>query len=527
MLTNSEFRDANLDNAHLNGANLNNAHLCFVNLSNAELQNAKLNEANLSHSNLAGAILNSATLHNANLVGVQLNKVKLNNANLSGANLSRANLCEATLIATKLYGANLYSANLSKANITGVNLATSNLQNANLYSVYSTNINLTYANLKNANLENANLDGSDLQYSNFYCANLFGVNLQTVKALETNFSGATLTGACIENWNINSKTNFDNVICDYIYLKQNKQERRPSDPNRNFEPGEFAALVQKSVETVDLIFNNGIDWQSFLKSFQDIQVEGANGKLAIQAIERKTRGAFLVRVEVPPNADKASIEASFWARYNPLLEAKDKEIKLLSQQTEFYSSNSQSANFHHDWYERIWQLQQTSPNNGWGNWEVIGDVKKQNLYLFIEPLVASQYADDRIVLFTFQEKKNFKEEILYAEQSPITNKWSKWIPFAAPLPFSLSHAAPSSILSLAVEANIDGRLELFTLSKDGEVWHIWQKSPNDNWSAWQSLNKPSGTFPENVIVSRNDEGQLQIFIRDAKTGIWCRKGPAP
>ena len=116
---------------------------------------------------------------------------------------------------------------------------------------------------------------------------------------------------------------------------------------------------------------------------------------------------------------------------------------------------------------------------------------------------------------------------MYAEQSPLTNKWSKCIPFAAPLPFSLSHAAPSSILSLAVEANTDGRLELFTLSKNGEVWHIWQKSPNGNWSAWQSLNKPLGTFPENVIVSRNSEGQLQIFIRDAKKGIWYRKGPTP
>ena len=130
---------------------------------------------------------------------------------------------------------------------------------------------------------------------------------------------------------INSGTNLDDVICDCIYLRPNKRERRPSDPNRNFKPGEFAKLVQKALNTVDLIFSNGIDWQSFLQSFQDLQVEGANGELAIQAIERKTGGAFVVRVEVPPDANKAEIEESFWQKYRPILQAKDEQLALYGQ----------------------------------------------------------------------------------------------------------------------------------------------------------------------------------------------------
>ena len=45
---------------------------------------------------------------------------------------------------------------------------------------------------------------------------------------------------------------------------------------------------------------------------------------------------FMVRL-LRKRPNKETIEASFWYKYKPLLEAKDKEIKLLSEQKEFYS----------------------------------------------------------------------------------------------------------------------------------------------------------------------------------------------
>lgn len=242
-------------------------------------------------------------------------------ADFSNVNLYSANFKGAFLLEAQLRLANLESANLEWAKLRNIALEESILMNANLKEADCSESNFRDANLRGADLRGAILRETDIGRS---------------QCLGTNFSHAVLTGACIEDWNINSQTNLDNVVCDYVYLGRGQQERRPSDPTKNFELGEFAKLVQKSVETVDLIFLNGIDWQSFLQSFQDLQVEGANGQLAIQAIERKTGGAFVVRVEVPPYANKASLEASFWEKYNPLLEAKDREIKLLSQQTEFY-----------------------------------------------------------------------------------------------------------------------------------------------------------------------------------------------
>ena len=248
-------------------------------------------------------------------------------------------------------GTSFRRANLTDSNFSFAKLKSTDMRKANLTRVRWFKAQMlnrvrpgdTY--LKDAQIrqwvvgeeKDKNFDNKDLQGINLQGANLDNASFVDANLTDTDLSGATLTGACILNWNINSHTKLNDVICDYVYLDREERERRPSDPNKTFAPGDFANLVQKSLSTVDLIFSEGIDWQGFLDSFKKLQVEDGNGELVIQAIERKTNGAFVVRVEVPPDADKASIEESFWKKYNPLLEAKDKEIKLLSQQTEFYS----------------------------------------------------------------------------------------------------------------------------------------------------------------------------------------------
>ena len=118
-----------------------------------------------------------------------------------------------------------------------------------------------------------------------------------------------MTGACIQDWNINSETNLENVICDYVYLRQDQQERRPHDLNRNFEPGEFTKLFQKALETVDLVFLDGIDWKAFLLSLKELQNEYGQENVDVQGIEKRPGGTFVVRIDVPPEVNKAEIES--------------------------------------------------------------------------------------------------------------------------------------------------------------------------------------------------------------------------
>jgi len=193
------------------------------------------------------------------------------------------------------------------------------------------------ADLHSANLSDGNLNGMNL--SN---ANLSGADFTRTQALATNFTGATLTGACLEDWNTNSKTKLDGVICEYVYLKQNQQERRPS--SGSFKPREFTALFQKALETVDLIFADGIDWKAFFASFQELQAEYEDDNLSIQALEKKSGGAFIIRLEVLAGADKVAIESGFKERYEMQLQFQEKlyrvELQAKDREIEIYKQKS-------------------------------------------------------------------------------------------------------------------------------------------------------------------------------------------
>ncbi|WP_250565524.1 pentapeptide repeat-containing protein [Adonisia turfae] len=226
---------------------------------------------------------------------------------------------------SNLVGLNLHGFNLVEADFSGCNLEGADLSWANLKGVNLSDVNLNEVNLIGIDLSCANLSGLDFSRFDLSCASLREANLSRTQMLGTKFKETILTGACLENWNINSDTNFESVICDYVYLKADQQERRPREGN--FNPGEFASLFQKAVDTVDLIFKDGIDWQAFFQSFQDLRSRYADQDLSIQAIEKKRDGAFVVRVEVPPEVDKTVIESQAKELYAS-------EVKALEAQYE-------------------------------------------------------------------------------------------------------------------------------------------------------------------------------------------------
>lgn len=204
----------------------------------------------------------------------------LSEANLQDADLSRAKLVQTQLDGTDFTGATLTGAFIEDWNIT-----------------------ISKTNLSRSNLRKADLGK----------AHLFETNLTQTSLYDANLRGACLTGSCIKDWPINAFTNLDAIICDYIYLHQKQQERRPS--SGNFAPGEFAKLFQKFLETVDLIFRNGIDWDAFAYSFKKVEVENQGAQLDVQSIEKKGDGILVVRVAVAPDADKGKIHNQFIQSY--------------------------------------------------------------------------------------------------------------------------------------------------------------------------------------------------------------------
>jgi uncharacterized protein YjbI with pentapeptide repeats len=274
------------------------------------------------------------------LIQAFLRRANLSNANLRGANFSKVSLFEAQLIKTNLSQAHFNGATFRRADLTQANLSQAHLKAADFYDTRLIEVNLRKANLKGANLQEvdfrgaelsgANLSGANLSGANLSKADLSGANLSDAKlirtqALAANFEEATLTGACIEDWNINGETNLNCTTCLYIYLQEYQQDRRPHVGE--FAPGEFTQLFQEALETVDLIFRDGVNWKAFAYSFANTQIVHEDIPLGIQSIENKGDGTVLIKVGVTANTDKGKIYEDFWSNYKFVQEALEKQYQ--------------------------------------------------------------------------------------------------------------------------------------------------------------------------------------------------------
>ena len=201
-------------------------------------------------------------------------------------------------------------------------------------------LNLKGAYLAGADLAEADFTEADLSQATLAGATLERAILTKTQALGTDFRQTILTGATLEAWNIDSTTQLDGAICDFVYLLRHHQERRPS--SGTFAPGEFSKLFQEVLDTIDLIFQNGIDWKAFVQTLDQVQVQHEGANLAIQAIENKGDGVVVVKLHAGPNVDKETIHHSFMQRYQKALKAveqaykaelhaKDREIQIYRQ----------------------------------------------------------------------------------------------------------------------------------------------------------------------------------------------------
>jgi uncharacterized protein YjbI with pentapeptide repeats len=268
----------------------------------------------------------------------------IRNVNLSKLNLHGICLQDADLAKSDLYKTNLRQADLRRANFYKANLIESDLRGANLYQANLVHALLTNADLRGANLCEANLMAANLINVDLRGANLTKATLYLTIAPGADFTGAKMSGACIENWIIDEDTKLDRVECRYVYRKAPKHDRCPSDPSKNFAPGEFTKLFQKILNTIDLIFQDGINWQALSLSLEKLKIEAEGSELSIQAIENKRDGAFVVRVNAPSNVSKSMVETLLKKEYNLALKAIHEryqyQLQAKTEQMRFYQQQN-------------------------------------------------------------------------------------------------------------------------------------------------------------------------------------------
>jgi uncharacterized protein YjbI with pentapeptide repeats len=285
--------------------------------------------------------------------GTSFRKADLTDANFTSAMLKSTDFRGAILTRTRWYQAKkLDRARVDHSLLTKASVRDL-LVSGNGYKKSYEGESLRGANLAGANLNEANLQEADLNEATLQGANLEGANLTQIQAIATDFTGAYLTGACLEAWNIDSTTKLEQIDCRYVYLLQGQQERRPS--SGEFQAGEFTKLFQEVLNTVDLIFRNGVDWKAFAAAFNKIQVENEGTELAIRSIENKGDGVVVVKVSLPPDANKEKIDSNFTQNYELILnaieekyqaklDAKNEVIESYRQQLDDYRQRERQQN---------------------------------------------------------------------------------------------------------------------------------------------------------------------------------------
>ncbi|NER04604.1 MAG: CHAT domain-containing protein, partial [Okeania sp. SIO3C4] len=229
--------------------------------------------------------------------------------------------------------------------------------------------NLRGANLISADLSNANLKLADLGEASLKAANLNNANLTETLAIGTNFTTAQMSGTCLEAWNIDHSTILDNIESKYIYLLEepkpetDDRERRPS--SGYFQAGDFTKLFQEVLNTVDLIFRDGVNFKAFMSSFQQVQVENQGIPMEIQSIENKGDGVVVVKIDVPPETQKEKIHQQFTQFYDENLRALEEKYQQqlagIEKQISLYHRKNEETEYRMFFMNQILKTQ-TSAN---------------------------------------------------------------------------------------------------------------------------------------------------------------------
>jgi uncharacterized protein YjbI with pentapeptide repeats len=267
--------------------------------------------------------------------GTSFHGADLTDADFTGATLTSTDFRKANLTRTRFYEAKKLDFARVGDSILAKRAILNLLVTGNGRGKSYVGANLKGANLIGADLKEANLKDADITEATFQGACLEWANLTLTQAVGTDFTSAHMTGACVEAWNIESTTKLDSADCRFVYLLENPKsgtddkERRPS--SGEFQPGEFTKLFEEVLNTVDLIFRNGIDWKAFVNAFQQVQAENEDTELAIQSIENKGDGVVVVKLDVPLDADKEKIHSQFTENYQLALQAVEEKYKAVLQ----------------------------------------------------------------------------------------------------------------------------------------------------------------------------------------------------
>lgn len=283
---------------------------------------------------------------NLRLMGLTI--AALGGTTFSGADLTKANFAHTCLKNTSFADSQQRPTISTHARwhqaqkLDHARLGTSNLQDPRVRALLIT-LNGIDQNFSNADLCGVNLAGAQLHRINFRGANLNGAMLQgaelqgakltETQCIGTDFTATQLTGACLEAWHIDRTTILKDIDCRYVYLLEQPDargdyERRPHNPDKDFQSGDFEKFFKDTLDTVQILIRNGVNPESFKAALQSlVDIHPNFSADAIRGFERKGEDV-LVTLEVPEGVDKGKIERLWDEVYEARLQAATTRAEL-------------------------------------------------------------------------------------------------------------------------------------------------------------------------------------------------------
>jgi hypothetical protein len=115
----------------------------------------------------------------------------------------------------------------------------------------------------------------------------------------------------------------------------------------------------------------------------------------------------------------------------------------------------------------VWHIAQQSPDGPWGNWSLIN--------IRLRPgFIVGQNSDGRLQIFGFPPGRPVSGVWTISQSSPGGAAWGR----SSDLGASLQHS------QLVAGNTADGRIQIFGVGSNGDVWSTWQTSGGDCWSKW-------------------------------------------
>jgi|SRR5271157_6252969 len=125
----------------------------------------------------------------------------------------------------------------------------------------------------------------------------------------------------------------------------------------------------------------------------------------------------------------------------------------------------------------------------------------------------AQSADGRLQLFGIDTTNQLWS--CWKQTTDINSPWTNWSKFTMP--------PVAGIKQISVAQSADGRLQLFAIGIQYQLWSCWKQTTDINspWTNWSKFTMPPVAGIKQISLAQSADRRLQLFAIDLNNQLWC------